>query len=313
MGNTNNKIMTDEQKSNSSVLDYSLESNKNLNSDSLINDNQSDILKDLKNKTTITIENENENEYIESSEFILDGKEEETKIKSFFENMDKNIDNKKEIEIYSKRSKTFDPKILIKKTPRPHPKESNEYISPLKLSIKSYGNVPRWSKNLNAILSDFQKNIIDCKSCNEEDTLDLDDILSFNGETERTTPNAEDLQDLLRCRQKMILFKNCIDDRNVNEYENILNSDYLFEERKEESYNHHSKKNNIWYKHIKQQLLRDKNKSSITHSTRIGSEPFVKTYDSISKEDNNKEHGLFILGVLESAANERKGRYTVNV
>ena len=69
----------------------------------------------------------------------------------------------------------------------------------------------------------------------------------------------------------------------------------------------------IWYKHIKQQLLRDKNKSSITHSTRIGSEPFVKTYDSISKEDNNKEHGLFILGVLESAANERKGRYTVNV
>ena len=229
MGNTNKKIMTDEQKSNSSVLDYSLESNKNLNSDSIINDNQSDILKDLKNKTTITIENENENEYIESSEFILDGKEEETKIKSFFENMDKNIDNKKEIEIYSKRSKTFDPKILIKKTPRPHPKESNEYISPLKLSIKSYGNVPRWSKNLNAILSDFQKNIIDCKSCNEEDTLDLDDILSFNGETERTTPNAEDLQDLLRCRQKMILFKNCIDDRNVNEYENILNSDYLFD------------------------------------------------------------------------------------
>ena len=239
MGNTNKKIMTDEQKSNSSVLDYSLESNKNLNSDSLINDNQSDILKDLKNQTTIPIENENENEYIESSEFILDGKEEDTKIKSFFENMDKNIDNKKEIDMYNKRSKTFDPKLQIKKTPRPHPKESNEYISPLKLSIKSYGNVPRWSKNLNAILSDFQKNIIDCKSCNEEDTLDLDDILSFNGETERTTPNAEDLQDLLRCRQKMILFKNCINDRNVNEYENILNSDYLFDERKEESYNHH--------------------------------------------------------------------------
>jgi hypothetical protein len=64
MGNTNKKIMTDEQKSNSSVLDYSLESNKNLNSDSLINDNQSDILKDLKNQTTIPIENENENEYI---------------------------------------------------------------------------------------------------------------------------------------------------------------------------------------------------------------------------------------------------------
>ena len=73
------------------------------------------------------------------------------------------------------------------------------------------------------------------------------------------------------------------------------------------------KKNNFWYKHIKQQLLRDRTKSVITHSTRISSEPFVKTYDSISKEDDNKEHGLFILGILESAANERKGRNTVNI
>lgn len=313
MGNSNKKIMTDEQKSNSSVLDYSLESNKNLDSDSLINDNHSDIIKVLKNKTIIPIEKENENEYKESSEFIFDGKEEESKLKSFLENMDKIIDNDKDNDIYNKRSKTYDPKIPIKKTPRPHPKESNEYISPLKLSVKSYGNIPRWSKNLNVVLNDFHKDIVDCKSCNEEDSLDFDDFLSFDVEMDKTPPNVEDFQNLIKFRQKMIFFKNNINDRNVNEYENILNSDSIFDESKEVSDNHHSKKNNFWYKHIKQQLLRDRNKSVITHSTRISSEPIVKTYDSISKEDDNKDHGLFILGILESAANERKGRYTVIV
>ena len=311
MGNFNKKIMADDQKSNSPVLDYSLESKNNINSDSLINDNYSDIIKDLKNKTTIPIENENE--YIESSEFILDGKEEECKIKIFFDNMDEIIDSSKDNDIYNKRSKTYDPQISIKKTPRPRPKESNEYVSPLKLSIKSYGNVPRWNKNLNAVLYDFHKNIVDCKSCNEEDSLDLDDFFSFNAETDINSPNAEDLQNISKFRQKMIFFRNNINERNINEYENILNSDYIFDETKEESDNHPPKKNNFWYKHIKQQLLRDRTKSVITHSTRISSEPFVKTYDSISKEDDNKEHGLFILGILESAANERKGRNTVNI
>ena len=307
MGNINKKRITDEQKSNSSVLNLSLESNKDLNSNTCINDNYSDFINDLKKEVTIPIENE----YIESSEFILDNKEEEFKIKFFLDNKYEIIDNYFDSGIYNKkRSKTYVPNISIKKTPKPHPKESNEYISPLKLSIKSYGNNHRWNKNTNAVLYDFQKNIIECKSYNEEDCID--DFFLFNVDTERSTPNVEDLQHLLDCRKKMTIFRNSINERNIKEYENILNSDYIFNEPKEETNNFHSKKNNFWYKHIKQQLLRDKAKS-LTHSTRISSDPVVKRYESSDKiDDNKKEHGLFILGILESAANEKKGRNTVN-
>ena len=303
MGNKSPKQNNEDQKSASSVLNLSLESNKEINSDSLINDNISDIINELKDKVIIPMENE----YNESSEFLLEGKEEELKIKFFFENNDdENILN--EGLFNKKRSKTFVPKILIKNTPKPHPKESNEYISPLKLSIKSYGNIPKWNKKPNAVLYDFQKNLIDCKSCNDEDSLD--DYYLLNAETERNTPNVEDLQNLLNCRKIMTIFRNSINERTFKEYENILNSDYIFDESKEES--NHSKKNNFWYKHIKLQQLRDKNKN-VFHTKRICSEPLVNGFNSVCEVDEDKkDHGLFILGILESAANEKKGRNTFN-
>ena len=83
MGNKSPKQNNEDQKSISSVLNLSLESNKDINSDSLINDNISDIVNELKDKVNIPIENENE--YNESSEILLEGKEEELKIKFFFE------------------------------------------------------------------------------------------------------------------------------------------------------------------------------------------------------------------------------------
>ena len=311
MGNKNPKQINEEQKSNSSVLNLSLDSNKKQNTDSLINHNNLDIIEDLKKEVNLPIENE----YIESSEFSLEGKEEELKVKYFFENNDENIDNLLNKGIFNKtRSKTYFEKILNKNTPKPHPKVSYEYISPLKLSIKSYGNIPKWNKKPNPVIYDFQKNIIDCKSCNDEENLD--DFFFFNIETERTTPNVEDLQDLLNCRKKMTVFRNSINDRTFREYENILNSDYIFEKTKEESniYNHHQKKNNFWYRHIKQQQLRDKNKLLTSHTKRILSEPLINTYEAGNKEkEDKKDHGLFILGILESAANAKKGRNTVNV
>jgi hypothetical protein len=295
MGNKNIKS-SEEQNSTSSVFNLSLESNKEKNQHLLIKDNDSDIVNDLKNEVDLPIENE----LIESSEISLEGKEEEFKIKFFFEKFEDNI-----LEEGLKRSKTYAPQISIKNTPKPHPLESNVYISPLKLSVKSFGNIPKFNKKPNAVLYDFQKNIIDSKSCNDEDSLD--DFFLGNTETERTTPNVEDLQDLLNCRKKMNNFRNSIDQRLFNEYENILNSDYMFEENRELN-----KKNNFWFKHIKQQKL--KNKISNEHNIRIGSEPLVKISDNdYDEEKDENEHGLFILGILESAAKERKGRNTVNV
>ena len=108
----------------------------------------------------------------------------------------------------------------------------------------------------------------------------------------------------------MTIFRNSINERTFKEYENILNSDYIFDESKEES--NHSKKNNFWYKHIKQQQLRDKNKN-VFHTKRICSEPLVNGFNSVCEEnEDEKDHGLFILGILESAANEKKGRNTFN-
>ena len=73
--------------------------------------------------------------------------------------------------------------------------------------------------------------------------------------------------------------------------------------------------NNFWYKHIKLQQLKDKNKDKdILHIQRLYSEPIVKGFETVYEEDEDeKDHGLFILGILESAANERKGRKTTNV
>ena len=106
----------------------------------------------------------------------------------------------------------------------------------------------------------------------------------------------------------MALFKNCINDRTVKEYENILNSENIFINKKFLD-NHQIKKSNFWHKHIRQ-ILRDNNNNKNHNSflTRLSAGSIVNKCD----KNNNKEDGLFILGILESAVNGRKGRYTTN-
>jgi hypothetical protein len=297
MGTLNNKQKPEDKKSNSSVLNLSLNSIKEFKEELISNEDNISDIGELKNIVNIEIENEN----IETNEFILEGKENDIKIKNYFENkLDEDL-------IYKKRSKTFVPIISYKNAPRPHPKESNEYISPLKLSIKTFCDISKWNMKPNSVIYEFQKNIIECKSCN--DSIDNDDYYIYNSETERTTPNVEDLQDLLNCRKKMSIFRDSIDERSFKEYENILNSDYIFDEKKDinNNHNHHQKKNKFWNKYIKQQKIKDKHK---IHKDRILSAPFVETYD---EEKDKKDSGLFILGILENAAHERKRRNTVNV
>ena len=78
MGNKNQKQSLNEINSNSSVLNLSLESNKESSPDSLkIHNNNNDLIKELKNEVDLPIENE----YIESSEFLLEGR---AKNKRFF-------------------------------------------------------------------------------------------------------------------------------------------------------------------------------------------------------------------------------------
>ena len=115
MGSLNNKKIPEDKKSNSSVLNLSLNSNKEFKEELISNEDNISDINELKNIINIEIENEN----IESNEFILEGKENDIEIKNYFENeLDEEL-------IHKKRSKTFVPIISYKNAPRPHPKEIN--------------------------------------------------------------------------------------------------------------------------------------------------------------------------------------------
>ena len=209
-----------------------------------------------------------------------------------------------------KRSKTdYIPTFLINNAPKIRPKECDEeLVSPLTLNIKTF--FPNYSclKNTYNILYDFQKNLVDCKSCN--DNLSDNDI--FSDDTERTTPNANDLNNFSLCRKKM---KNIINNSQIKssyEYENILNSDSLFLPK--DNFNKKlncckNKKNNYWHKHIIKQKLKSKEKKSKNKNKAIGFNK-SKTFNYDEKKFIDTQ-GLFILGVLESAASEKKKRITM--
>ena len=295
--------VNEEKKSTSSVLNLSLDSTKGISKDRISAEYNSDFKNELIDEVILPIENE-----IESSDYIIDEKEKELDLEKIIvskSNLLNNEDNFQKKLKTRKRSKSFGDKKNIKKYCHIR-KEPEEYISPLKLCRKTFGNISKWNKKPNEVLCDFQKNIVDCKSCNDDDSQD--DLFLFYSDTERVTPNPEDLQNLLNCRKKMALFKNCINDRTVKEYENILNSENIFINKKFLD-NHQIKKSNFWHKHIRQ-ILRDNNNNKNHNSflTRLSAGSIVNKCD----KNNNKEDGLFILGILESAVNGRKGRYTTN-
>ena len=290
----------EDKKSNTSVLNLSLGSTKELSKEINTSENLSDIKKELMGEIILPIENE-----IDSAEFILEEKEKEIDLENKFLS-ENNLQLKEKEESFKeklknrKRSKSFGEKRNLKKKYCYIKKEPSEYISPLKLCRKTFGNIPKWNKKPNEVLFDFQKKIIDSNSCNDDDSQD-EFFLSYS-ETERSTPNHEDLSNLSNCRKKMSLFKNCINDRNFKEYENILTSDNIFNNTK-----NLNKKNNFWHKHIRQILRENNNKNPISFLSRLSAGSLVNNVDK------NKEDGLFILGILESAVNERKGRYTTNI
>jgi hypothetical protein len=285
--------------SNSSVLNLSLDiSSHNQNNNDIISDSCSnssfEIPKSLSKKVILKEEKEDTDSTTSNYECIQ---------------------IKDENNITRKRSKTnYIPRCLINNAPKIKPKIiDDELISPLKLCIKTSYQENSSEKKTNNILYDIQKDLIDCKSCN--DTISDDDNDLFFDDIERTTPNETDLNNFSLCRKKM---KNVISSSNISssyEYENILNSESIFQSTCKSSNNFFNcpknRKNNFWHKHILKQKLKTMEKYKKKYFNKNKQIGFIK-----SKTFNLDEHkiidtqGLFILGVLECAANDKKKRIT---
>lgn len=212
--------------------------------------------------------------------------------------------------ITRKRSKTnYIPRCLINNAPKIKPKKiDDESISPLKLCIKTIYQ----ENSSNNSLYDFHKDLIDCKSCNDNISDDESDL--FSDDTERTTPNETDLNNFSLCRKKM---KSVISSSSISssyEYENILSSETIFHSTCKTSNNFcncpKSRKNNFWHKHILKQKLKtmEKNKKYFNKNKQIG---LIKSKTfNLDEQKIIDTQGLFILGVLECAANDKKKRIT---
>ena len=283
--------------SNSSVLNLSLNiSNNNQDNDDIYSDSCSNSSFDIPKFL--------------SKNVVLKEEKEDSDINTLsFECLE--IINQENKDIIRKRSKTdYIPICLINNAPKIKPKECDEdIISPLTLSIKTFfqDSCPKNSYN---ILYDFQKDLTDSKSCENE--LNDNDFFS---DTERTTPNANDLNNFSICRKKM---RNIINNTNITssyEYETILNSDLIFHIKNQySSINTNSKKNkknNFWHKHIVKQKLKSKEKNKNKYFNKNKSPVFNKSKTfNIDEQKIMDIQGLFLLGVLESAATEKKKRKT---
>ena len=332
MGSKHSKRKDLEKSSILSVYEKSLNSKSEKNKKVPRNISREEIIKELKEEIILPMEND----FIESSEINLE-QNEPLPLKNILENDEEdylNEDNQDFLNKFlpedafnMKRSKTFVPKPAMLETPRFKLKdfEDENLMSPFKLSIKSFGIFSQKNQRPNKILLDFHKDIMDCKSCNDNEEEMFEEYLLFNADTEKTTPNPEDLLDLLNCRKKMIKFRNSINYSPFNEYENILNCDKIIEDIQDETESKNGKKKSIWNKYIKEQLNKEKNKN-FEHNKRLYSEPFPNVainFDDFKcdeedekeeeKNDENNEDDLFILGVIERAAKERKAIKSVFV
>lgn len=249
----------------------------------------------------------------ETEKLIFEEKEEE--IKSHF-----NSDKEDSLSIFcnnqAHRSKSVcNNNINIFNAPIQKIKMFNEHISPLKLSTKTYGGSNWKSKKPNSIIFDYEKTTADSKSCNDNEynTDDFFDEEDSDSDIEKTIPNAEDLKNLQNCRKKMAIFRDSLgnkSDHSLNEDEKI---DFYFSEEKHKI-KKQNKKKRFWSRHIKNQILKSKLSRKLTGIPNI---PIKKSATVRNEKIKIKNNDLFILGVLESAAKEKKykklARYTSNV
>jgi hypothetical protein len=219
------------------------------------------------------------------------------------------------------KSKTFETSLNIPymNAPKQTLKKFNEKMTPLVLYTKTYG-IKLNTKKPNSIILDFQKGLIDSKSCN--DSVNLDDDLLFDEfysgfDTERSTPDLEDIKDIQNCRKKMAIFRDSIDHKSDHSFDENDKIEYIFAEKKDQiKQNKENKKRKFWSKHIEQQKIIQNRMSSNKFRISAKSDNFIKKSETVKNQDI-KDNGLFILGILESAAKEikmkKKMRHTSNI
>ena len=285
--------------SNSSVLNLSLDISTH-------NQNNNDIISDSCSNSSFEIPKS-----LSKNIILKEEKEDTDSTTSNYEC----IQIQNENNITRKRSKTnYIPRCLINNAPKIKPKIiDDELISPLNLCIKTNFQENSSEKKTNNVLYDIQKDLIDCKSCN--DTISDDDNDLFFDDIERTTPNETDLNNFSLCRKKM---KNVISSSNISssyEYENILNSESIFQSTCKSSNNYFNcpknRKNNFWHKHILKQKLKTMEKNKKKYFNENKQTGFIKSKTfNLDEQKIIDTQGLFILGVLECAANDKKKRIT---
>ena len=300
MGGKHSKKTYDDRKSSSSVFEESLKPNPDKNNTSPKIQIKDQLINELKQEVNLPLENENNS--VDSPEIIFE-KKEESKIKNLFE--DDEADENGEFlnkffpeDFFNvKRSKTCDPrpvKPVLPETPRlprffPNDLDMRS-IKPFRLEGKSFGIISKDNKKSNPILSSFEKDFMDNKSCNDKAQENIEEYLLQNYYTEKTTPNQEDLLELLNCRKKMFKFRNSIDYKYYYEYENILNCDDIIENIQQDEEKSPKKKKSYWNKYIQLQLKEEKRKS----------------YNKTKEKEKDDDEDLFFLGVLEKAHKDRK-------
>ena len=229
---------------------------------------------------------------------------------------DQNIDNRKN------RSKTFKLKKSINKmVPKPKPIKLDEYIKPLRLNSKK-----------SIISENDPNNIIECKSCddksfNEKKNLNMNYL--FNEDSEEEIANTLQINKIneIKNETKKMLFDNNINCKYYNEFENILHIEKIFWKKiNNDIYDdvligknknmQNRKKSKFWQKHINcfkkelNSLKKIKENKDYDNNDNDKNEFRIKRSDTFSKKSNHE--GLFILGVLQSAAKDKKRRKTMH-
>ena len=290
------------------VLDKPL-GNNDSDEDLNINPNSPDydLISDLKRKVKLPIENENEFEEIKQ----IPNVQNENKIKNNYisDNKIKLSPNKN---IHESRSKSMvcDYNISLFNAPKQKIKIFNEPIIPFKLSNKTYGGSQWKTKKPNSLML----HLSDSKSCNDTENT-TEDIFYDNDlelDNEVNIPNPEDIKDLSNCRKKMAIFRDSISNKSDHSFKEEEQIENILDGKKNKN-NKQNKKNNFWIKHIRQQMRKSDlsmrfsriSDAHIKKSATMGFKAFKDMNENLNGKENDDDD-LFILGVLESAAKEKK-------
>ena len=210
------------------------------------------------------------------------------------------------------------------------PKKILDPVSPIKLCLKSFGKDYSINNKENEVVIDYSKDKNECKSCPDEDNYTEIEIEEVDFNLNKINNNNNKNNNLTKIninefRKEMKNLKSSFDKEELEkiqskEYEEILNMDKIFNKKK---YNQKLRRS-IFKKHIQRQeeinfLFSSMGpmsvfNNSIRKRTISLSNNNIRTNTiSINKLSRMKNSNISILGVLESAVNEKKRRNTVTV